>query len=164
MGRQANGELCSPALATDLSMSICFDEALERAIMAEKQGASFYRALASTTSVPEARSFLEQMAEEEEEHAAALAALRDGDELPEEQRELRMVLPPQSAEPNVDEEELDLREAVELAIEAEKHAAWTYASMGSATEGCTQELFTRLALTEQRHADVLTELLQGLDA
>ncbi len=146
-------------------MTITLQEALVRAIEAERQGATFYTMVANSTPDEQARHFLTEMAREEEEHAAALQALARGELATE--VDWSMILDFQ-AEGDTDEAgdagTMELREAVELALEAEKHAAYTYACMGSETEGEVQELFTRLALTEQKHADLLTALLQRLDA
>jgi rubrerythrin len=139
-------------------------EALERSIEAERQGAVFYRMLAGIAREGVARGFLLEMAAEEEEHAGVLTALAEGREHAEVDWECVLALRPHGHDPDpgAGEGELGLREAVELSLEAERHSAWTYACMGAETEGEVQELFTRLALTEQRHAEVLERLLAEL--
>jgi rubrerythrin len=145
---------------------LTFAEALERAIEAERQGAAFYRMLAGLFAQADARAFLHDMAAEEEEHAGILAGMAAGGTRAAVDWEHVLALHTHEPDPDpmVGEGELSLREAVDIALEAERHAAWTYASMGAETEGETQELFTRLALTEQRHAQVLERLLSELDA
>ncbi len=146
---------------------LTMEQALERAIEAERQGAAFYRMVAKMTDDPEAQAFLMEMAGEEEQHAATLKAMATGEQAQaiDWSRILAMNPPEDAAEPSAtpDEESMDLREAVEIALEAEKHAAYTYACMGSETQGEVQELFTHLALTEQHHAEMLEGLLRKLD-
>jgi rubrerythrin len=139
-------------------------EALERSIEAERQGAAFYRMLAEMADSGDARVFLLDMAAEEEEHAAMLRAMAAGQTLtaPDWERVLSLRAQAPDPDPTQGEGDLDLREAVQMALEAERHASYTYASMGAETEGETQELFTRLALTERRHAEVLARLLGDL--
>jgi rubrerythrin len=148
---------------------LSMEQALERAIEAERQGATFYRMVAKMTEDPEARAFLLEMANEEEQHAATLTAMAQGEQAStiDWSRILEMHASDEAAQAaggeEQDEETMDLREAVEIALEAEKHAAYTYASMGSETEGEVQELFTHLALTEQHHAEMLEGLLRKLE-
>jgi rubrerythrin len=136
-------------------------EALERAIEAERQGAAFYRMLAGLFTDREAGVFLAEMAAEEDDHARALAALVDGGATTGgTDWERALSLGDHGTDPDAASGEgaLDLLEAVDLALEAERHAAWTYASMGAECDGEVQELFTRLALTERHHAEILEEL------
>jgi len=148
---------------------LTMEQALERAIEAERQGAAFYRMVAKMTDDPDAQAFLLEMAGEEEQHASTLLAMARGEQATNidwsrilsmhEQDEAAQVAGGEGSA----EEGMDLREAVEIALESEKHAAYTYACMGSETEGEVQELFTRLALTEQHHAEMLEGLLKKLD-
>ncbi len=149
---------------------LTMEQALERAIEAERQGAAFYRMIAEMTDSGDARAFLLEMAEEEAQHAASLAAMARGEQAT--SIDWSRILathendeaPQESGDAKTEDETMDLREAVELALEAEKHAAFTYACMGAETEGEVQELFTRLALTEQHHAEMLEGFLATLDA
>jgi rubrerythrin len=137
--------------------------ALERAIEAERQGAAFYRMIANMTDDPDAQAFLAEMAGEEEQHAATLRAMLEGGQ--QQAIDWSRILSMSESDDSPSgsgEETMDLREAVELALESEKHAAYTYACMGSETQGEVQELFTRLALTEQHHAELLEGLLEKL--
>jgi rubrerythrin len=150
---------------------LSMQEALERAIEAERQGAAFYRMVAKMTDDPEAQAFLMEMAGEEEQHAATLLAMARGEQATDVDwsRILAMHETDETAQAaggsaSSGDETMDLREAVEIALESEKHAAYTYACMGSETEGEVQELFTHLALTEQHHAEMLEGLLAKLDA
>jgi len=147
---------------------LTMQEALERAIEAERQGAAFYRMVAKMTDDTEAQAFLLEMAGEEEQHASTLLAMARGEQAS--SIDWSRILAIQDAEAKAradkgDEEAvMDLREAVEIALESEKHAAYTYACMGSETQGEVQELFTHLALTEQHHAEMLEGLLAKMDA
>jgi rubrerythrin len=149
---------------------LSMEQALERAIEAERQGAAFYRMVAKMTEDPEARAFLLEMAGEEEQHAATLKAMATGEQAAaiDWSRILELHETDEAAKAAggsaEGDEDMDLREAVEIALEAEKHAAYTYACMGSETEGEVQELFTHLALTEQHHAEMLEGLLKKMDA
>ncbi len=147
---------------------LTMQEALERAIEAERQGAAFYRMVAKMTDDTEAQAFLMEMAGEEEQHASTLLAMARGEQATsvDWSRILAMQEAETKAQSEKGEEEavMDLREAVEIALESEKHAAYTYACMGSETEGEVQELFTHLALTEQHHAEILEGMLAKLDA
>ncbi len=146
---------------------LTMEQALQRAIEAERQGASFYRMVAQMSDDPDAQAFLAEMASEEEQHAATLQAMARGERSAE--IDWSRILAMSEAEPDPQPgpergpETMDLREAVELALESEKHAAYTYACMGAETEGEVQELFTRLALTEQHHAELLEGLLAKLE-
>ncbi len=149
---------------------LSMQEALERAIEAERQGAAFYRMVAKMTDDPDARAFLLEMAGEEEQHADTLLAMARGEQASaiDWSRILATYETDEAARAaagseSPDEETMDLREAVEIALESEKHAAYTYACMGSETEGEVQELFTHLALTEQHHAEMLEGLLARMD-
>lgn len=147
---------------------LSMQEALERAIEAERQGAAFYRLVARMTDDPDAQAFLAEMAGEEEQHAATLQAMARGERAGEIDWSRILATAEEAADPQPSardaEEGMDLREAVEIALESEKHAAYTYACMGAETEGEVQELFTRLALTEQHHAELLEGLLARLEA
>jgi rubrerythrin len=146
---------------------LTMEQALQRAIEAERQGAAFYRMVAQMSDDPDAQAFLAEMASEEEQHAATLQAMARGERSAE--IDWSRILAMSEAEPDPQPgpergpETMDLREAVELALESEKHAAYTYACMGAETEGEVQELFTRLALTEQHHAELLEGLLAKLE-
>lgn len=145
---------------------LTMEQALERAIEAERQGAAFYRMVAKMTDDPEAQAFLMEMAGEEEQHADTLLAMARGEQASaiDWSRILAMREAEAESQGSTDEsgEVMDLQEAVEIALESEKHAAYTYACMGSETEGEVQELFTHLALTEQHHAEILEGLLQKM--
>ena len=146
---------------------LSMQEALERAIEAERQGAAFYRMVAKMTDDLEAQAFLMEMAGEDEQHADTLLAMARGERAKTIDWSRILTLHAGDAqEPDQErgEETMDLREAVEIALESEKHAAYTYACMGSETEGEVQELFTHLALTEQHHAEMLEGLLQRMEA
>ncbi len=143
---------------------LTMQQALERAIEAERQGGAFYKMLANMTDDADARRFLLEMAGEEEQHAATLLAMAQGEQSGDVDwtRILAMADSNDERRSTGDEDDMDLREAVEMALEAEKHAAYIYACMGTQTEGEVQELFTQLALTEQHHAEILEEMLVKL--
>ena len=148
---------------------LTMQEALERAIEAERQGAAFYRMVAKMTDDPEAQAFLAEMADEEDQHAETLSAMARGEQAHDIDwsRILRLADSDEAAQAAGGQDDgdatMDLREAVEIALESEKHAAYTYACMGSETRGEIQELFTNLALTEQHHAEMLQGLLAKLN-
>jgi len=143
-------------------MTLSLPEALERAVLAERQGAEFYRMLADAAA-PQARGFLLQMAAEEEEHAALLEGLARRGQSPEVDWRALLSFDPGEEVEQVAEGDIDLAEAVGLALEAEKHAAWTYACAGAEAEEEVQALFARLALTERRHAELLERMLAELE-
>lgn len=132
------------------------EQALANAIAAELAGARFYELLAHSTKDTEAIRFFEEMAREEREHADHLRMLSGRmKQAPVESRSVELELPPELAN---NDENLELEEAVEIALEAEYHAIRTYMSMARATDGEVATLFLRVARTEEQHARILEEL------
>jgi len=138
-------------------MTLTFAQAVQSAIATERSGARFYAALARITRDPDARQILVEMQAEEEAHAASLAALGPG--LPD--VALNLPDPAHADEPEVDDD-LDLHEALDIALDAERHAAFTYAELAFRNEGAVSELFQRIAKEEERHADILEALQEKL--
>lgn len=139
--------------------AMTMERALENAILAELAGARFYEGLAGLTSDEEAKGFFLEMAAEEIDHARHLRqkALTPGAGL-----ELQRVLPerPPASRPPEEGllEEINLLDAIDVAIEAEQDAMMTYTLLAGQTSRSVSVLFMEIAQTEERHMNILQSL------
>jgi rubrerythrin len=128
-------------------------QVIRNAIEAEHAAARFYGTLAASTNGAEAAAFLAQMVGEEEAHAKAISEM--GSRL--EAGEL-----PISADTNCalvetapewrDVEGIGIEAALEIACEAEIHAALYYDALAdSVPAGPVREFFQTIARTEEAH-------------
>lgn len=138
---------------------ISLGQAVRNGIAAEQAAERFYRLLAESTDDSEARSFLDKMARQEQEHAALIADLGkrlDAKELPQradDNVELIETAPEWAYTDNI-----SFKEAAQLAFELETHAALFYDAIADSCEGPVKELFTELARLEERHAEIIRKM------
>lgn len=138
---------------------ISLAQAIRNGIATEEAAERFYKLLAESTDDPEARSFLTKMARQEHEHAALIAEL--GKRLhagalpqrPDDNVELIETAPEWA---NVDN--VSFKEATNLALELETHAALFYDAIADSCEGPVKELFGALAKLEERHAEIIRKM------
>lgn len=156
-------------------MPLTYARALVNAVATERSGARFYLGLARNVKDPEARRLFEEMSAEEESHAQSLMDLAE--------RAFGQVPADMDVEPLTEdplaarvarETDMDVFDAVEIALDAEQDAVRSYAELawlcqqesgvpptnrgGDPTDACS--LFERIAREEERHVQVL-EALQG---
>lgn len=128
-------------------------QVIRNAIEAEQAAARFYATLASGTEETEAVVFLQEMVGEEEAHAQAIAELGErleAGELPV-QADARCELV-ETAPEWTGSEGIGIDAALEIALEAEVHAALFYdAVAGQVPPGPVREFFQTIARTEEGH-------------
>jgi rubrerythrin len=138
-------------------------QAVRNAVEVEVAAGRFYRLLADSTQDARAKEFLLKLAVQEDAHAKAIEAM--GKRLV--QGEL-----PQRAEDGVEiiEASPDWRfldnvgfaDALNVAREAEHHAALYYDALADAVDGPVSEFFTQLARTEEQHVRDVETLIAKL--
>ena len=133
--------------------TVTLGQAIRNAIVIEKGAKKFYDRLALNSVDPEVQAFFENMADQEKEHVdwiTDIASKLDAGELP--QRPNSKVHGVECAPGWSDVEDIQLTEAVSLALEAENSAALYYDAMSDMTEGAARDLFVKLAKIEEQHA------------
>jgi rubrerythrin len=134
---------------SDLSLG----QVIRNAIEAERAAARFYATLASGSDEAEAVAFLQQMVEEEDAHARAIAELGtklDAGELPAEADASCALV--ETAPAWRDAEGIGIDAALEVALEAEVHAALFYDAVADQVPpGPLREFFQTIARTEEGH-------------
>lgn len=112
--------------------------------------------LARNATDPEVQAFFENMAGQEQEHAdwiQDVATQLEAGALPHQPD--AKVHGVERAPGWCDVADIQLSEAVDLALEAENSAALYYDAMTDQTSGATRELFQKLSRIEEQHAEVL---------
>jgi rubrerythrin len=140
---------------------LTLEQAIRNAIEAEKSAARFYRLLGESTGDAEARAFLERMVKEEEAHAAAIQDMG---------RKLTSGEIPGQADDNVEcietmpawaySDDISFDQALEIALDAENHAALYYSAISDGFEGKVAEFFGNLAKTEEQHVKNLEGMIE----
>jgi rubrerythrin len=144
--------------------TITLEQAIRDAIEVERAAAQFYEVLGKNTDDPEAVAFLAKMVEEEHAHERAIAdmgrKLTSG-ELPARASENCEVV--ESAPDWAYTEGLDYRQALEVALEAEHHAAMFYDAVADGfSEPKVRQFFLGLARTEEQHVMALEARLREI--
>jgi len=134
-------------------MSIDAKQAIRNAIEAELAAERFYRLLAESTDDEDSQAFLEEMAQQEKEHAKAIesmgAKVVEGD-LPAHPTGEVEVIETLPAWRFVDD--IPLADALEVALTAERQAALYYDAIAGAFTGEVRKFFEDLAQCEEEHA------------
>lgn len=136
--------------------TVTLGQAIRNAVAVEKGAKKFYDRLAANSDDAEVQAFFENMATQEQEHAdwiLAVAEQLDAGELP--QRADAKVHGVERAPGWSEVTDIQLDEAVTLAMEAENSAALYYDVMADQTTGVTRELFQKLTRIEEQHAEAL---------
>ncbi len=144
---------------------ITFGQAIRNAVVIEQAAASFYRKLVSQTVDQKTIDFLEEMARQEDDHAEQIAKVAerlDAGELPVNAND--QVQGVETAPEWGMVENLQLEQALTLAIEGENNAALYYDAMADFAAGEVADFFNDLVKTEQHHAELLREKLKQLNS
>jgi rubrerythrin len=142
---------------------LTLEQAVRNAVEVERSAGRFYRTLADGTSDAAAKKFLQQLAGQEDVHAESIEKI--GKQLV--QGEL-----PQRADDGVELIEsapdwrfldnLSFGDALQVAREAESHAALYYDALADAVDGPVSEFFAKLARTEEQHVRDVEQMIQQL--
>jgi rubrerythrin len=134
-------------------------QALRKAAAAERGGARFYRMLADKSETERAYALFAKLSNDERKHAEALE--RHADQLASGDHESEL---PEPALRNLeyvpgweDVDTIGADQAVEIALEAEIHAALFYSTLADLTEGEVRGFFEGLTQIEERHAELLRD-------
>lgn len=141
------------------------EQAIRTAVEAERAAARFYTRLTQAARDERTRSFLQDMSEEEEEHAQAIS--RWGEELGAQYMAAQPdpnAFTVETAPAWEQADYIDLRQALAVAVESEHHAALYYDAMSDGFEGESAAFFKRLAKQELGHARRLQELRKWVGA
>lgn len=132
-------------------------QAIRNALEAERAAARFYERLRQNTNDPAAQAFLAQMARAEEAHARSIedASTTLAATLPTDADALADAVETAPGWEWI--EDLDLGEALQIALEAEHSAALFYEAVADALTGEARAFFEQLAATEGEHARALGE-------
>ena len=147
-------------------MSRTLEQSLRNAIEVEKAAAAFYTRLAKRTQDEPTRAFFQEMAQQEEQHAASLEAVSkrlDAGDLPAFADDKVASVETAMGWEQL-EGEMDLKTALAMAIEAENNAALYYDAMADFAQGEARELFRKLTSSEEHHAERLRKRLDALSS
>ncbi|MEZ4219968.1 MAG: ferritin family protein [Polyangiaceae bacterium] len=140
-------------------MTFTVAQAVRNAVAAEKAAAQFYRALAVLDVSPEVRGFFLEMAEQEDQHAAAIEAGGKrlvGAQLPAQANmEVRGV---ETAPEWLIANDISPEQALQLARDNEYKASLFYDSLADFCPEPEAGFFRQLAMTEIEHAKLLDEV------
>jgi rubrerythrin len=145
-------------------MPITLAQAIRTALEAEHNATQFYEQLATRSAGQRVRQLFDELAAQERDHAARLEALgaRDPAFSSAASVDVRAVQVESSPE-WLRAAQIDLRQALQVAIESEHNAQLYYDAMASSCAREVAGFFESMARTEARHAAVLEQLLQRLD-
>lgn len=140
------------------------EQAIRNAIETERAAAHFYQTLVPKATDGQTREFLEEMARQEVAHAEAIEEMGKrltANELPI-RPDFNIDLVETSPEwKNV--ESVNLVQALNIAVEAENHAALYYDAMADSFDGGEiREFFKKLMDTELQHAAKINGFLEQL--
>jgi rubrerythrin len=141
-------------------MSITLAQAIKNAIAAEQSAEKFYLRLAAGCAEENGRAIFEGIAAQERGHAAtleALAAKLVAGQLPE--RADALVHGIETAPAGADAEDLDLVDALEIAIDAENSAILYYDALAATSTGEASAFFEQMGKEEEGHAAAIRAML-----
>ncbi|MFW5739137.1 MAG: ferritin family protein [Myxococcota bacterium] len=140
------------------------EQAIRNSIEAERAAARFYQLLAESTEDPEAKIFLEQMRDDEVQHARAIEAMA---------KEISNKDLPVRADGGCEKIEtapewkyvdhIDYLSALRVALESERSAVLYYSAVAEAFTGKQKAFFEDLAATEETHAKRISEILARVE-
>lgn len=145
-------------------MSITLAQAIKNAIAAEESAEKFYLNLAAGCAEKKGRAIFEEIAAQERHHAVtlqSLAAKLVAGQLPE--RADALVHGIETAPAGSHREDLDLIEALEIAIDAENSAILYYDAMASTSSGEASTFFQQMLKEEEGHASSIRDMLAQLE-
>lgn len=139
-------------------------QAIKNSVQAELNAAAFYKKLQTSEVPAETLRFLAEMEKQELEHAEVIEKMGKrllAGELPQNADAMVDAI---EQPPDWDEnKKLTLREAMEIAYMAERHAEMFYGILARMLEGELSEFFARLSHFEKGHAELIdTKILKSL--
>ena len=142
---------------------LSLEQAIRNAIEVEEAAARFYKLLADSTADVKAKKFLEKMIAEEQGHARAIEDM--GKELtngkipgrPDDNCEIVETAPEWAYM-----DDISYGQALEIALDAENHAALYYSAVADGFTGPVSEFFRSLSSTEEQHIKNLQETIKTL--
>jgi len=143
--------------------TVTIQTAVANAAASEEEAARFYRFLAENNDDPETKAFFQEMENAEIEHARSIR--EQGKQLGADTKKLSpdgKVELVETAPGWREAEGLTYAEALEVALEAENHAALYYDALSDFATGKTKEFFLTLARTEEQHAERILALQEKL--
>lgn len=141
-------------------MTISIGQAMRNAIEAERAAARFYDRLVGKAGDAESKQFFQEMADQERDHAAAIADMAGkigSDELP--TRANTRVSMVETAPGWAEVDNITIDQALELALDAENSAALYYDALADFCEPGARAFFERMVACEEGHAAQLRELI-----
>jgi rubrerythrin len=141
---------------------ITFAQAVRNAVAAEQAASRFYQLLAESTDDEQARAFFERMSTDEVNHAEQIEAmgkkLTDGELPSRPDDDCRVV---ETAPEWAFADDVSYEQALQIALEAENHAALYYSAVADAFgPGPLSEFFEDLSGTEEEHAKQIRKMMQ----
>jgi rubrerythrin len=152
-----------PPLPMIPAMAITLAQAIKNAIAAEHSAEKFYLRLAESVSDEKGRRILVDIARQERGHAAtleALAAKLVAGGLPE--RADALVHGIETAPAGDESEDLELSEALEIAMDAENSAILYYEALAATSSGEASTFFEQMGKEEEGHATSIRAMLADL--
>jgi rubrerythrin len=145
-------------------MSITLAQAIKNAIVAEQSAEKFYLRLAAGCADEQGRRLLSGIAAQERNHAATLESLAVrllAGQLPTHADALVNVI--ESAPAGAESDDLELAEALEIAVDAENSAILYYDALASTATGDAKVFFERMGQEEEGHAAAIRAMLDAVD-
>ena len=146
-------------------MAITLAQAIRNAIAAEQAAEKFYLSMAESAGSEDVRRILVAIAEQERGHATRLeemaAALIKG-VLPE--RADTLVKAIESSAAGAEAAGMDMRQALEFAIEAENSAILYYDALAGSCTGDASAFFELVGKQEEAHAEAIRGILRRAGA
>lgn len=140
------------------------EQAIRNSIHAEQAAARFYQLLAESTEDPEAKLFLEQMRQDEINHARAIEEM--GKKVTDKDLPVRAQSGCEKIETAPEwkyVDEVDYLSALRVALEAEKSAALYYSAIAEAFTGEQRAFFEELSATEESHAQRIADIIARVE-
>ncbi len=138
---------------------LTIQQAVRNAVEAERAAARFYRALTVLEIEPEVRAFFEEMADQEDQHAAVIEQsgkrLIDGDLAEKADSDVHRI---EAAPEWLVADTIEASDAVQMALQNEYKASMYYDAIADYCPEPEAEFFRKLALTELEHAKKLQTL------
>jgi rubrerythrin len=138
--------------------ALTLGQAMRNAIEAENAAARFYALLAQSTQDADAKTFLEQMAVQERHHAKSVADVADVQLPSNVTGRVELV---ETAPEWAYLDDITYGQALEVALEAERHAHLFYDAVAEAAKGEVADFFRALARQELDHVEALEKRIRG---
>jgi rubrerythrin len=140
--------------------TMTFAQAIRNAVKAERAAEQFYKQLAERTDDPKAREFLEEMARQEDEHARSIEKLGAGEASGDMGGADWNVETIETAPEWAFQANLDLEQALSIAMENEQHAELYYGALADSAQGRVADFLREIARAEGLHYQRLLKIQQ----